>query len=160
AANIQDIYPLTALQEGILFHHLMESEGDVYLTPALLSFDSRERVEKFVQALQAVISRHDVLRTAVVWEGLPEPAQVVWREAPLSVEEVSLDPEEGEIGRQLLARFNPRRYRLDVRQAPLMRGFAAYDAVGERWLLLWLKHHLMTDHTTMEIMTREAQAHF
>jgi hypothetical protein len=135
AANIQDIYPLAPLQEGILFHHLMESEGDVYLTSALLSFDSRERVEKFAQALQAVIDRHDILRTAVVWEGLPEPAQVVWRKAPLSIEEVVLDPQEGEIDRQLQARFNPRRYRLDVRQAPLMRGFAAYDAAGDRWLL-------------------------
>ena len=159
AANIQDIYPLAPLQEGILFHHLMSAEGDAYLLWSLLAFDTRERLERFVGALQAVVSRHDILRTAVVWEGLPEPAQVVWREAPLSVEEVSLDPKEGEIGRQLLARFDPRRYRLDVRQAPLMRGFAAYDAVGERWLLLWLSHHLTIDHTTLEIMTREAQAH-
>ena len=159
AANIQDIYPLAPLQEGILFHHLMDVEGDAYLLSTLLGFDTRERLERFVGALQAVIDRHDILRTAVVWEGLPEPAQVVWREAPLRVEDVRLNPEDGEIARQLHARFNPRRYRLDIRQAPLMRGFAAHDTVGGRWLLLCLNHHLTIDHMALENMTREAQAH-
>ena len=71
--------------------------------------------------MQAVIERHDILRTAVVWEGLPEPVQVVWREAALPVEEVELDPGAGDVAGQLYARFNPRQYRIDVRQAPLLR---------------------------------------
>src|SRR5262249_45030768 len=65
----------------------------------------------------------------------------------------------GDIALQLRERFDPRRYQLDVRYAPLIHGFAAYDVVGERWLLLCLTHHLTIDHTTMEIMTAEAQAH-
>ena len=74
-----------------------------------------------------MIDRHDILRTAVLWEGLREPVQVVWREAPLSVEEVALDAAAGDAAAQLHARFDPRRYRLDLRQAPLMRVYVAHD---------------------------------
>ncbi|ARN83986.1 hypothetical protein B1812_21560 (plasmid) [Methylocystis bryophila] len=137
----------------------MAASGDPYLLPTLLSFDGRERLEAFLVALQAMIARHDILRTAVAWEGLPEPVQVVWRAAPLSVEEASLDPAAGDVAQQLRERFDPRRFRLDVRQAPLLRGFLAYDAPKRRWLLLLLAHHLAMDHTTLEILVEEAQAH-
>ena len=158
AANIQDIYPLTTLQEGILFHHLMDSRGDAYLLYILLAFDTRDQLEGVLGALREVIARHDILRTAVVWEGLREPVQVVWREAPLPVAEVALDAADGEAADQLRERIDPRRVRLDLRQAPLMRCVVAQDAARGRWLLLWLHHHLVSDHSTLEMMIGEAQA--
>ncbi|MGH8613504.1 MAG: amino acid adenylation domain-containing protein, partial [Gammaproteobacteria bacterium] len=157
--NVHDIYPLAPLQDGILFHHLMAAEGDPYLLPSLLAFDMRKRLDEFVSALQAVIDRHDILRTAVVWEGLPDPVQVVWREAPLVVEDLTFDAEAGDTAAQLRARLDPQRFRLDVRQAPLVRAFMAHDAVHERWLLLLLSHHLAIDHRTLEILLEEIQAH-
>lgn len=158
AKNVQDIYPLAPLQEGILFHHLMSGEGDPYVLAAQLSFDSRERVNSYVKAMQGVIDRHDILRTGVVWDGLPEPVQVVWRKAALSVEEVILDPEAGDVSEQLAARFNPRHYRIDVRRAPLLRVFIAFDARQERWLMIQMLHHLAGDQGTLVMMQKEMQA--
>ncbi|MBV9482664.1 MAG: amino acid adenylation domain-containing protein, partial [Acidobacteria bacterium] len=159
AGNVQDIYPLAPLQEGILFHHLMGGEGDPYLLAVLCSFDSRLRLERYLQAMQAVIDRHDILRTAVMWEGLSEPVQVVGRKAVLPIEELDLDPAQGDIGEQLYARFDPRHHRIDVRQAPLLRIHIAYDKENDRWLMVELLHHLVGDHSTLEVMQEEIQAH-
>ncbi|HEX2188119.1 MAG TPA: amino acid adenylation domain-containing protein, partial [Longimicrobiaceae bacterium] len=159
AGNVQDVYPLAPLQEGIFFHHLMSVEGDPYLTTSLLGFDSRPLLDAFLPALQAVIGRHDILRTAVVWEDLPEPVQVVWREAPLPVEEVELDPSGGDAMAQLRERFDPRHHRIDLRQAPLLRGYVAYDRPQDRWLLLLLLHHLADDNTSLMLVVEEVRAH-
>ncbi len=121
AANVQDIYPLTPLQEGILFHHLMAEHGDPYLLSGLAAFDSREQLDRYLGAMQSVVDRHDILRTSILWEGLPEPVQVVQRKAVLRIEEVALDAHAGDASDQLYARFDPRHYRIDLREAPLLR---------------------------------------
>ena len=122
-------------------------------------FDSRERVERYVSALQGVIDRQDILRTSVVWEGLPEAVQVVWRNAPLHAEEVVLDPADGEIAHQLAAGFDPRHYRLDVRVAPMMHVAFAQEHAGGSWVLVHLFHHLVLDHTALEIVQHEIAAY-
>jgi amino acid adenylation domain-containing protein len=155
APNIQDIYPLAPLQEGILFHHLTAREGDPYQQRFLLAFDTRSGLESYLEALQAVIDRHDILRTAVLWEGVPEPVQVVWREALLTIEEVSLNAAAGDIAEQLYARFDPRRYRLDVSQAPLLRALIAEDTANSRWVMVLMVHHLAVDHVTLGILQQE-----
>ncbi|HEX6747845.1 MAG TPA: non-ribosomal peptide synthase/polyketide synthase [Longimicrobium sp.] len=158
AANVQDIYPLAPLQEGILFHHLLSREGDPYLLSSVGEFETRARLEQYLAALQAVIDRHDVLRTAVAWEGLREPVQVVWRHAPLPVEEVQLDAAEDAAG-QLWRRHDPRRYRMELGRAPLLRACIAEDRARGRWLLLMLRHHLTSDHESLEVQREEISAH-
>ncbi len=157
AANIQDIYPLTPLQEGMLFHHRMASLGDTYLVTTVFGSSNRELLDRYLWALHLVIDRHDILRTVFLWEGLPEPVQVVCRHASLIVETLSLDPAEGDIAKQLERRFDPRHYRLDLGHAPIIRVFIAQDAPNARWVMLRIHHHLLEDHTTDELMSEEIQ---
>ena len=155
AANIQDAYPLTPLQEGILFHHLVQSRGDSYVTHCLLGFDSKARLLAFVEGLNQCIVRHDILRTAVLWEGLPQPVQVVCRQAPLRLEWLPEGDGPVTVEQRLAALVDPAEFRLDVRQAPMVRAIAAFDPAHQRWLLQLPSHHLVMDHTALELLVGE-----
>ncbi|TDC98967.1 condensation domain-containing protein, partial [Nonomuraea diastatica] len=120
--NVQDIYPLAPLQEGMLFHHLMSPDHDAYVLSNLLAVDTRDHLDAFIAALQAVVDRHDVLRTSFHWELLSRPVQVVWRHAPLSVEEVEA------------AELRGTAKRIDLGAAPLLRVLVAHDVENGRWL--------------------------
>ncbi|MGF6383157.1 amino acid adenylation domain-containing protein [Paraburkholderia atlantica] len=156
--NIQDIYGLSPLQDGILFHHLLASRGDPYLLVSQMAFADRNLLERYLSAVQQVVDRHDILRTAFVWEGLSSPAQVVWRRASLEVSEVELDGCDGSGADELRRRFDPRRQRINLGRAPLLRFVTARDPGSGSWLLLELLHHLIGDHTTLEVMHDEVRA--
>ncbi|MCP3468522.1 non-ribosomal peptide synthetase [Bradyrhizobium sp. CCGUVB23] len=158
AGNIQDIYGLSPLQDGILFHHLLAGQGDPYLLVSQMAFADRGLLERYLGAVQRVVDRHDILRTSFVWEGLSRPAQVVWRNAPLGVSEVALAGCDGPGPDELRLRFDPRRQRIELGRAPLLRFVIAREAGGARWLLLQLQHHLIGDHTTLEVMHAEVRA--
>ncbi|HEY4903679.1 MAG TPA: amino acid adenylation domain-containing protein [Candidatus Sulfotelmatobacter sp.] len=158
AANIQDIYPLTPLQEGMLFHSLLSREQDPYLLSTQMSFETEARLDDYLAALQSVIARHDILRTSVFWEGLGEPVQVVWRKAPMRVERMQLDGTRDAV-EQMYRRITPRRQRMDLREAPLLRAYVAHDPGKQRWLLLMLLHHLVGDHVTDEVIREEIEAY-
>nr|WP_256261391.1 non-ribosomal peptide synthetase [Pseudomonas gingeri] len=143
--NVQDIYPLGPLQAGIFYHYLSSGDSDPYRLQARFAFADRARLEAFRDALQQVIARHDVLRTALCWEGLETPVQVVWRQARLPVTEVALEA---------LDHAEP----LDLTQAPLLRLVHADDPANRRIVGVLLFHHLIMDHMALELLSHELQA--
>jgi amino acid adenylation domain-containing protein len=155
ASNVQDVYPLTPLQHGFLFHSLEAERGDPYLIWNLMSFRSRSRLEAFADALNEVIARHDILRTAFVWDGLREPVQVVWRRATLLVEELAPHPADGDVIDQLWLRHSPRVQRLSLSRPPLMRLIVANDPLHDRWVGIWLLHHIVDDNTSLKQLLAE-----
>jgi amino acid adenylation domain-containing protein len=158
AKNIQDIYPLAPLQEGFLFHHFLTTEGDLYIMETQFGFDTRAHLDRYLQALQKVVDRNDIMRSAFIWEGLQEPVQVVWRNAKLSVEEVELSPGDGDIAGQLAEKYNLLNCRIDLSLPPMIRIFIAWDQTNDRWVFHQLTHHLMDDQATVNMQEEQIQA--
>ena len=139
--NIQDIYPLGSLQEGILFHHMLSSKavGDTYITPFFLSVPTREKADYFIEGLNKVVARHDVFRTAIFWEGLPQAVQVVLRDAQVVVNELHLDPDIDALS-QLREHIAPGKLWMDLGLAPLLRADIASDPTSDKvFVMIYLK---------------------
>ena len=157
ASNIKDIYPLSTTQEGILFHHRLDVERDTYVVQEIFRFDSVARFEAFFAALQELVRRHDALRTMFLWENLPEPVQVVQRQAEPVCTRITLDDDQNaaQAFRQwLMFRFK----RLDLGQAPLV-GVVLGEVAGHQACYGALTlHHIITDHVSVEVMLAEIRA--
>ncbi|MGA7439370.1 MAG: amino acid adenylation domain-containing protein, partial [Luteibacter sp.] len=156
--NIQDIYALSPLQEGILFHHVLSNEGDPYLLNSQIAFADRDLLDRYLVALQQVVDRHDILRTAFFWEGLSCAAQVVQKKALLPITELSLSAEDGPISAQLAKRFDVSKHRIDITRAPLLHLTVAHDTDNGRWLLHQAQHHLIDDVSSLQVLYAEVIA--
>jgi hypothetical protein len=152
--SIQDIYPLTPLQEGFLFHHLLNEKNDIYVIRELFELESGNRVSVFVDVLNKLIARHDILRSSIAWETLPQPVQVVHRQARLPVEEIRLRGDRDAV-EQMKDLMNAQGLSIDLRQAPLWRLQVAADAKTNKWYALLHMHHLVCDQKTWNITLEE-----
>ncbi|CAM1358023.1 amino acid adenylation domain-containing protein [Tenacibaculum xiamenense] len=154
-SKIQDIYPLSPLQEGMYYHYLMstEQQGDPYVLPHLLSFSEKEDRSKFIEALQFVVNRHDVLRTCFFSDGLPKAVQVVLREAQLSVEHLKINSKD--ILSELELLTIPGEQKVDVSEAPLLKLKTIDDPSNGEYYIILLEHHLIMDHVGMETLVSE-----
>ena len=156
AAAIQDIYPLSPLQEGMYFHHLMSDQngGDPYVTPTLLSFDDPDRRSKFIEAFRYVVTRHDVLRTCILSKGLPHAVQVVLRNVSVSIKEISFTASQN-IQQELKSIIASGKHWIDLSQAPLLQLQTANDISGDCYYLLFKYHHVIMDHVGLEKIIEE-----
>jgi alpha-ketoglutarate-dependent taurine dioxygenase len=159
-SNIEDIYPLSPAQEGILFHHLSSAGTGVYCSQN--SFTLRNlNPPAFEQAWRQVINRHPILRTAFVWSNLPKPHQVVGRKAALRLtvqDWRGIQPEEQSIRLGKLA-LADRRQGFHPSRAPLMR-LTLFRLDRDRYRFLWSHHHLLLDGWSVFLILKEVAAFY
>jgi amino acid adenylation domain-containing protein/non-ribosomal peptide synthase protein (TIGR01720 family) len=142
--HVEDAYPLTPMQGGMLFHSL--SEPGLYLEQICLTLADVPDLPALERAWQQAVDSIPALRTAVVWEGLREPLQVVHCAAtlPITVHDWSGIPaaeHDAEL-RRLLA--EDRATGLDLSSPPLMR-VSLVRLGGTSVRLVWTFHHVILD---------------
>ena len=132
----------------------MSGGKDAYLITATLLFESERSFESFTHALQMLIDRHDVLRTAVVWSGVPQAVQVVYRKARLPVK--TLETASCAEGKD--AENDQYEVDLDLTRAPLMRVDKFGDGSGARCRAQLTIHHIINDHFSLELILNEMKS--
>lgn len=154
--NIEDVYPLSPLQEGLLFHSLYEPEEGVYVTQ--LSCKTRDIDVVIIQRVwQNIIDRHPPFRTAFVWKNVESPLQVVQRHVtlPFQFEDwrgLSASEQQEHLDTYLAA---DRRRGFQLNKAPLLR-MALFQVNDHCHQLVLSQHHIIVDGWSLALVFKEA----
>jgi non-ribosomal peptide synthetase component F len=159
---IEDIYTLSPLQQGMLFHALHSAESGAYVVQTCIRFaaglGAAERAA-LAQSWQQVVDRHPVLRTAFEWLELDEPVQVVYAPFPLTWEHHDWRGLPAAEQAERLAEHLriDRRRGFDLSTPPLLRlALIQLGAPGaETCQLVWTHHHAILDGWSLPILLRE-----
>ncbi|HEX8651125.1 MAG TPA: non-ribosomal peptide synthase/polyketide synthase [Pyrinomonadaceae bacterium] len=160
-AQIEDIYPLSPMQHGMLFHSLYAPESGVYVEQLSFILRKRLNVTAFKRAWQQVVDRHLILRTSLVWDELDDPLQVVHRSVRLSWEQHDWRGLSETERQERLEIFleEDRRRGFDLSTAPLMR--LTLIRIGEgAYQMVWSHHHLLLDGWCLSLLLKEVFAFY
>lgn len=145
-ANIENIYELSPVQQGILFHSLYESESGAYFVQLSYGLRGMLNVAAFERAWQRVVSHHPPLRTSFHWQGLDKPLQVVHKKVQLPLKQLDwrgIDPEEQQEKFQAFL-LSDRQQGFNLSDESLLR--LTLIRLGERhYHFVWSSHHIILD---------------
>ena len=145
-ANVVDTYPLSPIQQGILFHSLYSPESGVYVVQTHCVLHPSPDVSAFERAWNEVIKRHDIFRTAFEWKEVDDAVQVLYDHAEISLTQLdwrgrSKSEQREQLQEHLVAE---RKRGFDFSVPPLMR-LTLIKLDDESSQFIWTVHHLVMD---------------
>ncbi|VEP16804.1 conserved hypothetical protein [Hyella patelloides LEGE 07179] len=154
--NVEDIYELSPMQQGMLFHTLSASESGVYFEQPNFTIHGSLDTSAFKQAWQKIVDRHPVLRTCFYWEELDKAVQVVHKQVDLPWVEKDwrdLNPTKQQ---QQLQSFlqQDRQQGFELARPPLIR-FTLIRLTEDTYQFVWSFHHILLDGWSMHSLFKE-----
>ncbi|KVR70395.1 non-ribosomal peptide synthetase [Burkholderia cepacia] len=141
--TIDDVYPLSPMQQGILFHALF-APGHASYVNQLVATAAALDADRLVAAFEASVARHDILRTSVMPDEAA-PLQCVHRHARMPVEQLDWRTRGDTLDADFDAWLAADRARgFDWREPPLMR-LTLIRVTDDAWRVVWTRHHVLLD---------------
>ncbi len=159
--NFKDSYPLSPMQQGMLFHSMYAQQSGVNIEQMVCTLHENLDSSAFKRAWQRVVDRHSVLRTSFQWENLSEPLQQVHTDVSLLFEEQDwrdLSPTEQETRLETYFQVDRRRG-FDLTAAPLMR-VALFRLADAHYKCIWTFHHALIDGRSYPSVLKEVFAFY
>jgi nonribosomal peptide synthetase DhbF len=153
-SKLEDVLPLTPLQEGMFFHAAYDEDGvDVYQAQGVLALAGRLQPAVLRTAAASLVRRYPVLRSGFRQRKTGEPIQVIYREVPLAWSEVDLtdlapEAREKELGELVAADWVAR---FDLARPPLLR-FTLVKLADEDHRLVLTNHHILVDGWSLAVL--------
>lgn len=151
-----EVYPLTALQSGMLFHSVSDSASDLYVEQIACELRGALDPAAFAAAWESTLARHPVLRTAFAWKELPEPLQIVAPalRLPLQTLDWSALPPDQQAAELAALRSQARLQGFRLNRPPLFRLHCI--RLGPQWhQLLWTWHHIILDAWSVPLVLQD-----
>lgn len=157
--DITDVYRLSPMQQGMLFHTLYAPGTGIYIGQFSCLLEGELDTQAFIAAWQQTLARHEILRASFVWENLDEPLQLIHSAVSLPLEQHDwrgLKSDEAEQRFEtLLGEEQQRGYHLS--DAPLMR-FVLARVADDACRFVWTHHHLLLDGWSGALLLQEVFA--
>jgi amino acid adenylation domain-containing protein len=153
-----NVYVLSPLQQGLLFHSLQSPDAGLYIEQTVLTLSGEVDPDALKQAVRSVCGRHGALRTTFHWQNLDKPLQVVRREVPVPVELHDWRGCGGAPAERLESFLAADRRRgFDLSAPPLFRvSVVRLDEAAT--LLIWTYHHILLDGWSGSLLDGETMA--
>src|SRR6185369_11021371 len=154
--HIEDIYPLSPMQQALLFRALYAPEASEYFIQLTCTLIGDLNADAFKRVWQEVLERHPITRTSFVWDNLNQPLQIVHSQIELPWQELdwrAISPAQQQARLQeLLAADHKQSF--DLSQAPLLR-FSLIRLTENSYQFVWSHHHLLFDGWSLPLLLRE-----
>ncbi|MDP6740559.1 MAG: amino acid adenylation domain-containing protein [Planctomycetota bacterium] len=148
--DVESFYPLSPLQQGLLFHSLCEPDSGMYFNQTAVELKGNLDADALRAAWQQAVDEHAILRTFFVWEGVESPIQVVQKKAQMPLLVVDWTQRDNAQQQSALdtLRQEDLREGFDLTKAPLMRATLIRRS-ADSWCLFWSFHHILLDGWSM-----------
>jgi amino acid adenylation domain-containing protein len=159
--KIEAIYPLSPMQQGLLFHSLYSPGSGTYGEQVSCRIERGLDVEAFKRSWQSLVDRHSILRTSFLWEGLAQPQQVVHKDVKVVWKEEDwrhlTAVEHSECVQAYLAK--DREVDFEFSRAPLMR-LTLLRTGEDTYYFIWSSHHILLDGWCRQQLFEEVFVHY
>ncbi|XXM72288.1 amino acid adenylation domain-containing protein [Lysinibacillus sphaericus] len=154
--EIQKIYPLSPMQEGMLFHALYSKGSNAYFEQVRLEIDTGINIQAFEESFNRLIARHDILRSIFIHEGVPRPVQVVLKERQATIHLEQIDHLNVDEQSQFITNYmNDEKKETFKLDKDLLMRITVFSTGSDSSVVLWSFHHILLDGWSLGLLWEE-----
>nr|WP_269724296.1 amino acid adenylation domain-containing protein [Bacillus thuringiensis] len=154
--EIEKIHSLTPMQNGMLYHSLLDPYSQAYFEQIIFSLEGKLDIQKLNQAFNMLIEKYEILRTAFFYKDISMFKQTVLRERNVTIhyEDISKFKEVDKEDYIECLKYKDRNNRFNLTNDCLIRVFIIKEH-SDKYKLLFSFHHIIMDGWCMSLLMND-----